>query len=119
MSLVIKPKRKESSGAPTASDLAVGELAINLADGTIHSKKTDGTVVSLGASSSSSSTTLVFASPSDTRDLGDLTTATHTGDFGSIAQASDTDGLTAHDLGWLNSDGTFNTLTANTALTAS
>lgn len=117
MTNIIKPKRSESSGAPTASDLAVGELAINLADGTIHSKKVDGTVVSLGSSSSSGSIT--FASANDTQDFGDLTTFTHTGDLGSVAQASDNNGLTSNDLGVLISDGTFNTLTANTALIAS
>jgi hypothetical protein len=115
MTNIIKPKRSESSGAPTSSDLAVGELAINLADGTIHSKKTDGTVVSLGASSSAASIT--FASANDTHDLGDLTTFSHTADLGSIAE-TENNGLTPTDLGLLHYDEIFRNLTVNTSLTA-
>lgn len=49
MSTVVQVKRSESAGAePRAEDLAVGELAINMADQKIFSKKTDGTVVTLG-----------------------------------------------------------------------
>lgn len=116
MTNIIKPKRSESSGAPTASDLSVGEIAINLADGTIHSKKTDGTVVSLGASSSSAAS-ITFAAANDTHDLGDLTTFTHTGDLGSIAE-TENNGLTPTDLGLLHYDETFRNLTVNTSLTA-
>ena len=44
----IKPKRSESAGsAPAASDLEVGELAINSADKAIYTKKSDGTVVTV------------------------------------------------------------------------
>jgi hypothetical protein len=49
MSTVVQVKRSETLGAePTAGDLAVGELAINMADKKIFSKKTDGTIVALG-----------------------------------------------------------------------
>ncbi len=49
MSTVVQVKRSETTGSePTAGDLAVGELAINLTDKKIFSKKTDGTVVALG-----------------------------------------------------------------------
>jgi hypothetical protein len=49
MSTIVQVKRSETQGAePSAADLAVGELAINLEDQRIFSKKTDGTVVSLG-----------------------------------------------------------------------
>jgi hypothetical protein len=49
MSTIVQIKRSETTGAePTSSDLAVGELAVNLVDNKIFSKKTDGTVVSLG-----------------------------------------------------------------------
>lgn len=49
MSTVVQIKRSEATGAePAAEDLAVGELAINMADKKIFSKKTDGTVVTLG-----------------------------------------------------------------------
>jgi|11_taG_2_1085331.scaffolds.fasta_scaffold00087_16 hypothetical protein len=116
MTNIIKPKRSESSGAPTASDLAVGELAINLADGTIHSKKVDGTVVSLGSSSSSAGS-ITFASANDTQDFGDLTTFSHTGDLGSIAE-TENNGLTPTDLGLLHYDEIFRSLTVNISLTA-
>ena len=32
---------------PTANDIAVGELAVNLADGTLYSKRTDGAVIEI------------------------------------------------------------------------
>ena len=49
MSTIVQIKRSETPDAqPTSSDLAVGELAVNLADQRIFSKKTDGTVVTLG-----------------------------------------------------------------------
>ncbi len=49
MSTVVQVKRSETTGSePTAGDLAVGELAVNLTDKKIFSKKTDGTVVALG-----------------------------------------------------------------------
>jgi hypothetical protein len=49
MSTIVQIKRSETSGAePASGDLAVGELAVNLEDQKIFSKKTDGTVVSLG-----------------------------------------------------------------------
>ena len=49
MSTIVQVKRSETQGSePTSGDLAVGELAVNLTDKKIFSKKTDGTVVSLG-----------------------------------------------------------------------
>ena len=49
VSTVVQIKRSETGGAaPTGANLAVGELAVNLTDKKIYSKKTDGTVVSLG-----------------------------------------------------------------------
>ena len=49
MSTVVQIKRSETGGAaPTGADLAIGELAVNLTDKKIFSKKTDGTVVALG-----------------------------------------------------------------------
>lgn len=45
----IKPKRTEGAGkVPSASNLEQGEIATNLTDGKIFSKKADGTVVVLG-----------------------------------------------------------------------
>lgn len=49
MSTIVQVKRSETTGSePSASDLATGELAINLTDKKIFSKKSDGTVVALG-----------------------------------------------------------------------
>lgn len=49
MSTIVQVKRSETTGSePTAEDLAVGELAINMADKKIFSKKSDGEVVTLG-----------------------------------------------------------------------
>jgi hypothetical protein len=49
MSTVVQLKRSETAGAvPTASDIAVGELALNLADGALYSKKTDGSIIEVG-----------------------------------------------------------------------
>ena len=48
MTTVIQLKRSEtSSSTPSSNDLAVGELAVNLADAKLFSKKTDGTIVTL------------------------------------------------------------------------
>ena len=49
MATVVQIKRNETAGAaPVGADLAVGELAVNLTDKKLFSKKTDGTIVSIG-----------------------------------------------------------------------
>ena len=49
MSTVIQLKRSETTGVvPSAQDIAVGELAVNLADGTLYSKTTDGSIIEVG-----------------------------------------------------------------------
>jgi hypothetical protein len=49
MSTVIQLKRSETANAiPAVGDIAVGELAVNLADGTLYSKKTDGSIIEIG-----------------------------------------------------------------------
>lgn len=51
MANIIKHKRSGDAGAvPTPADLALGELAINTADGRLFTKKTDGSVVDLTTS---------------------------------------------------------------------
>ena len=46
---IVQIKRSETASAiPTAGQLAIGELAVNLTDKKIFSKKTDGTIVSIG-----------------------------------------------------------------------
>lgn len=51
MANIIKHKRNNTPGTvPTPEDLALGELAINTADGRLFTKKTDGSVVDLTTS---------------------------------------------------------------------
>lgn len=49
MSTIMQLKRSETAGSvPTVSDIAVGELAVNLADGALYSKRTDGSIIEVG-----------------------------------------------------------------------
>ena len=49
MSTVIKPKRTEvAAKVPTTSDIAVGEIAMNLTDGKMYSRKSDNSIVEVG-----------------------------------------------------------------------
>jgi len=67
MSTVVQIKRSETSGSiPTASDIAVGELAVNLADGALYSKKTDGSIIEVGGYNPE------FFTVPETIDLGDI-----------------------------------------------
>ena len=53
MSTVIKPKRSETALAiPSASSLAVGELAMNVTDGKFFTKTTGGVVKEVGGAAS-------------------------------------------------------------------
>ena len=53
MTTVIKPKRSEVlASQPSAGQLEVGELAINLADGKMYSKNSSGTVLEVGGAGS-------------------------------------------------------------------
>lgn len=50
MANTILHKRSSTTGAtPSSGSLSAGELAINTADGTLFTKKDDGTVVEIGA----------------------------------------------------------------------
>lgn len=67
MSTVVQLKRSETSGAiPTAGQIAVGELAVNLADGTIYSKKTDGSIIEVGGGES-----ILFIDQTDMGEISD------------------------------------------------
>ncbi len=67
MGTVVQLKRSETSGSiPAAGDIAVGELAVNLADGTLYSKKTDGSIIEVGGYNPD------FFTIPETIDLGDL-----------------------------------------------
>ena len=79
MAVILKPKRSEISGAPTASDLEVGELAMNLADGTIYSKNSSGTIVQLKSYDAD-----LFSVP-DAVDLGNLSSSTVSRDLGALS----------------------------------
>ena len=53
MSTVIKPKRSETALAiPSASGLAVGELAMNVTEGKFYTKTSGGTVKEMGGAGS-------------------------------------------------------------------
>ena len=67
MSTIMQLKRSETASAvPTAGQIAVGELAVNLADGTLYSKKTDGSIIEVGGYNPD------FFTIPGTIDLGDL-----------------------------------------------
>lgn len=67
MPTTVQLKRSETTGSiPTASDIAVGELAVNLADGTLYSKKTDGSIIEVGGYNPE------FFTIPETIDLGDI-----------------------------------------------
>lgn len=58
---VIKLKRSTSSGAaPTTSDLEVGEVAINTADGKIFTKHSNNSIVQLGGVTATEATNLAI-----------------------------------------------------------
>jgi len=87
MAIVYQVKRSEtSSSTPGSGDLAVGELALNLTDAKIFSKKSDGTIVSFNTTTE---TPVFFA---DEVDLGNLTTATNTYDMSSLDGGSPASG---------------------------
>lgn len=71
MAVVLKPKRSESSGAPSTGDLAVGELAVNLADKEIFVKNTAGSIITI-SNFATADPSLTFP----TGDLGDLSAQT-------------------------------------------
>jgi hypothetical protein len=87
MATVVQLKRSETLGAiPTAGDIAVGELAVNLLDGALFTKRTDGAIIEIGVSEQ---VPVFFA---DEVDLGDLTVAGVTYDMGSLTGGSPTSG---------------------------
>lgn len=80
MATIIQLKRSETTGIiPTTADIAVGELAVNLADGTLYSKKTDGSIIEVGGYNPD------FFTIPETIDLGDITgTSPPVYDMGSL-----------------------------------
>ena len=50
MAIVLKPKKSETASAvPTTSDLAVGEICVNVADRKIYTRKSDNSIVVVGS----------------------------------------------------------------------
>lgn len=99
MAIVIKPKRSETaSSAPTVSDLAVGEIAINTADSKLYIRDSNDNIKSIGGGS-------VIQFPYDDTDLGDLSSATQNSDLGSVI------GSVSYP------DGNYDNLTVHTSLT--
>jgi hypothetical protein len=90
MATVVQLKRSETLGAiPGAGDIAVGELAVNLADGALYTKRTNGAIIEIGVSEQ---VPVFFA---DEVDLGDLTSAGETYDMGSLDGGSPGGGISS------------------------
>ncbi len=70
MATVIKPKRSETALAvPAANTLAIGELAMNIADGKFYTKKTNNSVVEVGGAGSVTLQNVMTNGASTTVDL--------------------------------------------------
>jgi len=81
MSAIVQIKRSEvPNRTPSTAELAVGELAINLEDAKLFSKKEDGSIVTLAQ------TTNEYTSFYLPNDLGDLSPAGNTWDLGEITE---------------------------------
>jgi len=82
MTSIVRIKRSEvANRQPSQADLAVGELAINLEDAKLYSKKSDGSIVTLAQ------TTTEYNSFYLPNDLGDLSDAGNTWDLGEITDS--------------------------------
>lgn len=81
MGTTVQHKRSETTGAePASGDILVGEIAVNLTDGKLFSKKSDGTVVTLAGNL----TATTYYIPTS---LGYITEAADFGtDFGLVTQ---------------------------------
>lgn len=82
MGTIVQIKRSETANAiPSVGDIAVGELAVNLADGILYSKKTDGSIIEIGSNlpdeyylSSNQDFGLITQNVDTTLNLGDVGT---------------------------------------------
>lgn len=84
MSTVVQLKRSETTGAiPGVGDIAVGELAVNLADGALYSKRTDGAIIEIGGGAA-----IVFVDQSDMGQVSDAGGNSY--DLGAITDAGAT-----------------------------
>ena len=62
MSMVIKPKRKFTAGAPSTSDIVEGEIAINTADKKLYVRDNSNNIIEIGGGGAGGSTTEVTQS---------------------------------------------------------
>ena len=57
MAIVLKPKKSETASAvPTTSDLAVGEICINVTDQKIYTRKSDNSIVVIASTTAAGAT---------------------------------------------------------------
>ena len=57
MATVIKPKKSETAAAvPTTSDIAVGEICINVTDQKIYTRKSDDSIVVIASTTAAGAT---------------------------------------------------------------
>ena len=57
MAIVIKPKKSETASAvPTTSDIAVGEICINVTDQKIYTRKSDDSIVVIASTTAAGAT---------------------------------------------------------------
>jgi hypothetical protein len=119
MSTVIQLKRSETASAiPTAGQIAVGELAVNLADGILYSKKTDGSIIEIGSNlpdeyylSSNQDFGLITQNVDTTLNLGDVgTESSASKSLGDISMYVESVGVPASS----TSTGTVNTIAIDT-----
>ena len=103
--MAIKHKRKNSAGYTWQSgDLVEGQIGLNIADGTAHIKKANGTVVAIGSGGGSSGLSVAIAYASTTFYTG-------TKYLNWNSEASDINGLIT-----VGSNGTFTISSAGTYL---
>lgn len=109
MTTTVQHKRSETTGAePASGDILVGEIAVNLTDGKLFSKKTDGTVVTLAGNL----TATTYYIPTS---LGYITEAADFGtDFGLVTQTVSNGNTQDTNT---NDNVTFNTVTTTAGVT--
>jgi hypothetical protein len=120
MGTIVQIKRSETANAiPSVGDIAVGELAVNLADGILYSKKTDGSIIEIGSSnlpdeyylSSNQDFGLITQNVDTTLNLGDVgTESSASKSLGDISIYVESVGVPASS----TSSGTVNTIAIDT-----
>ena len=86
MATIVQLKRSEvAARQPSSADIDVGELAVNLADAKLYTKKSDGTIVALAQTTNN---TTSYYLPGD---LGDLSTAGNTYNLGEVSDSPSAD----------------------------